>query len=83
MLIIWWYGSYRAADFNLLRFEDHLQLLSLGRRPPLKIVPRKIDKNWSVCMFITLKANLCSQTIRQISADHQCSTDHRLRTAAT
>jgi len=34
----------RAMVLNFLRLKDHLQILSLGRRPPLKILPGKIAK---------------------------------------
>ena len=44
---------YRPAVLNLLRLEDHLHVLALGRRPPLKIVPWKIAK---IGMFVCLYA---------------------------
>jgi len=38
---------------NLFRLEDHLQILSLGRGPPLKIVPRIIAKiGLFLCLYL-------------------------------
>src|SRR6218665_1008868 len=70
-----------AAVLNLLRLEDHLQIVSLGGGPPLKI---EIDnfKNWSVCVFITLKFEknrFCSLTTGKCSRTTWWSADHRLR----
>ena len=37
---------------NLLGLGDHLQILSLGRGPPVKIVPWKIAKiSLFVCLY--------------------------------
>src|SRR6218665_1251118 len=64
------------AVLNLLRLEDHFQILSLGRGQPLNIeVPK-----WSICVLISLKNNPCSRTTRQMVADFWWSADHRLRT---
>ena len=41
----------RPAVLNLSRFEDHLQMLSLGRGAPMKIVPPKIAK---IGLFVCL-----------------------------
>jgi len=50
-LFLMWFS---AAVLNLLRLENHLQILSLGCGPPLKIVPWKIAKI-GLCVFISLK----------------------------
>jgi len=42
---------YTPPVLNLLRLEDHLQILSLGRGPPLIIVPWKIAK---IGLFVCL-----------------------------
>jgi len=47
-----WSGS---AVLNLLRLDDHLQILSLGRGPPLKIVPWKIEIIVCLCVYIITK----------------------------
>src|SRR6218665_1966121 len=41
----------RAVVLNLLRLEDHLHILYLGRGPPLKIVSWKIAKLVCLCFY--------------------------------
>ena len=69
-----------TAVLNLLRLEDHLQTLPLGRGPPLKIVPWKIAKI-GLFVFISLKNQKVAFARGPPSSD-QWSSDHRLRTAA-
>jgi len=47
-------GHFRTVVLNLLRLKDHLQMLSLGHRPPLKIEMENFQ-NWSVWVLISLK----------------------------
>ena|SRR6218665_2318686 len=58
--------SYRSVVLNLLRLEDHLQILSLSRGPPLKILPRKIAK---ISLFVCLYP--CKMKKLPLLADHQ------------
>jgi len=46
---------YIPAVLKLLRLEDHLQILSLGRGPPLKIMPWIIAKLVCLCAYIFAK----------------------------
>src|SRR6218665_3676988 len=57
---------YRTAVLNLLRFADHLQIFSLGRGPPLTIVPWKIAK---IGLFVCLYP--CKLKKLPLLADHQ------------
>jgi len=66
--------TYNPAVLNLLRLEDLLQILSLGREPPLKVVPLKIAKiGLFVCLYpkkfpllTDHQAEVCGQRTTQV-----------------
>ena len=67
-------GEYIAAILNLLRLEEHLQILSPGCGSPLKIVPWKIDKiglclrttspGWEALVYGMFLISLTQTTLR-------------------
>src|SRR6218665_2575096 len=72
------------AVLNLMRLLDNLQILSLGRGPPLKIVAWKIAK---ICLFVCLYPCKIKKVAFARGPPGRCprttsgSADHRLRTA--